>query len=157
MFLSNITSILKGRSSNTHFKMFNEPLGLAARRSFERRDRTKKDWSMKLVLNEKQKWRCFGLRTWKICGPSMTKPRRCCSKKTFHLYKVLGNIKIIANRIVQWKRGRQKLEKDPISSGSIPTDTSFIFNVGLWKKEPGVSFLKSLNKIVGEMISPIAQ
>ena len=107
LFQSLVAFILKRRSSNTHFEMVNEPLSLAAWRSFERRDRTEKDWLMKLLSNEKQKWRC--LRTWKICGQSMIKRRWCSSKKTFHIYKVLGNITVIANRIAQWKRGRQKI------------------------------------------------
>ena len=83
LFQSLVAFILKRRSSNTHFEMVNEPLSLAAWRSFERRDRTEKDWLMKLVSNEKQRWRCFGLRTWKICGQSMTKRR--CSSKSWHL------------------------------------------------------------------------
>ncbi len=99
LFQSLVAFILKRRSSNTHFEMVNEPLSLAVWRSFERRDRTEKDW-----WNEKQRWRCFGLCTWKICGQSMTKRRCCSSKRTFRIYKPLVNLRIIANRIAQRKR-----------------------------------------------------
>ena len=92
LFQSPVAFILKRRSSNAHFEMVNQPLSLAARRSFESRDRTEKDWLMKLVSNEKQRWRCFGLRTWKICSQSMTK-RRCCSvKRISHISNMLVNI-----------------------------------------------------------------
>ena len=46
LFQSLVALILKRRSGNTHF---------AAWRSFERRDRTEKDWYMKLVSNEKNR------------------------------------------------------------------------------------------------------
>ena len=48
LFQSLVEFILK-RSSNTHFEMVNELLSLVAWRSFERRDRTEKNWLMRLV------------------------------------------------------------------------------------------------------------
>ena len=90
LFQSLVALIWKRRSSNTHLETVNEPLSLAAWRSFEGRDRTEKDWLMKLVSNEKLRWRCFALRTWKICGQSMTK-RRCCSKRTFHIFTYISH------------------------------------------------------------------
>ena len=137
LFQSLVAFILKRRSSHTHFEMVDEPLSLAARRSFERRDRTEKDW-----------WSCYQTRK-----TDDARRRRCSSKKTFHIYKLLGNIKIIANQIAQWKRGRQQIKKiQHDGDRSLPTPVSF----SMWdyeKKEPGASFLESLNKIVG----PIAQ
>ena len=77
LFQSLAAFMLKRRSSNAHFEMVDEPLSLAAWRSFERRDRTEKDWLMTLVS------------TWKICGQSLTKRRCCSSKRTFHNYSML--------------------------------------------------------------------
>ena len=123
LFQSLVAFIFKRRNSNTYFEMVNEPFSLAAWRSFERRDRTEKDRLMKLVSNEKQRWRCFGLRTWKICGQSMTKRSCCSSKRSFHIYMLLVNLYVIANRIAQRKRGRLWSQYD--WDRSLPRPVSF--------------------------------
>ena len=66
------------------------------------------------IKREKQRWRCFGLRTWKTCCQSMTKRRCCSSKRTFHIYKLLINLWFITNQIAQYDRDR-----------SLPTPVSF--------------------------------
>ena len=83
----------------------------------------------------------------------MTKRRGCSSKRTFHIYK------IVSQSMVHEKPNSSAetwSAENLIRSGSIPTNTSFFFPVGLYKRL-GVSFLVSHNKIIRTMISSTAQ
>ena len=68
------------------------------------------------------------------------------SKKKFHIYVFFFNV---SNSSAEtWSA------TNPTWSGSILTDISFIFHIGLLKR---LSFLESHNKIDSRMITPMAQ